>query len=454
MYLQLHRLYAQLSDLVEKRLWLRVLLGLVFGILTGFVLGPSTGLIAPSVARVITNWVALPGDLFIRLVQMIMIPLVVASIIQGIAGGGERDRLARLGPRVLIYFLATTVVAIGGGLGVSLFISPGRGSDLARTVASDAAQTSTKSGLDVPSIIAGLLPTNPLASALAGEMLSIVIFAIIIGAALVSMPKERAEPTLDLLFSVQEICMTVTKWAMRLAPFAVFGLMARTIANSGLSVVASLGLYVLTVICALLIVMLMYVAIIALMTKQGLRHFFRSSSDVMLLAFSVASSAAVMPLTMKTAEEKLHVPEEVTRFVVPIGAIMNMNGTAAYQAVATVFLAQVYGLELSLPALGLVVVTTVAASVGTPSAPGAGIIILATVLASAGIPVEGISLILGVDHLLGMSRTAVNVTGDLAACAVFADTATASAESSAVSTDKPSPITTLDTVAENHAVLD
>jgi proton glutamate symport protein len=139
----------------------------------------------------------------------------------------------------------------------------------------------------------------------------------------------------------------------------------------------------------------------------------------LLLAFSVASSAAVMPLSMKTAEERLDVPPEVARFVVPIGAIMNMNGTAAYQAVATVFLAQVYGLEMSAPTLGIVVVTTVAASIGTPSAPGAGIIILVTVLASAGVPAEGIALILGVDHLLGMCRTSVNVAGDLTACVVF-----------------------------------
>jgi Na+/H+-dicarboxylate symporter len=142
----------------------------------------------------------------------------------------------------------------------------------------------------------------------------------------------------------------------------------------------------------------------------------------LLLAFSVASSAAVMPLTMKTAEERLGVPEDISRFVVPVGAIMNMNGTAAYQAVATVFLAQVYGLDLTLSSLSLIVVTTVAASIGTPSAPGAGIVILASVLTSAGIPIEGISIILGVDHLLGMCRTSVNVAGDLTACAVFART--------------------------------
>jgi len=417
-----NRLYLQLAGLVEGRLWARVLLGLALGVGTGALLGPSTGLVSAEVARTLTSWLALPGDLFIRLVQMIMIPLVVASIIQGIAGDGdgERDRLARLGPLVGIYFVATTVVAILVGLVAALTIRPGRGGSLAATAVAVAPSASPRhDAADIPALISGLLPTNPLASVLSGEMLSIVIFAIIVGAALTSMSRERAEPVLSLLFSVQEICMTVTKWAMRLAPFAVFGLMARTTATSGLSVIASLGLYILTVLAALVAIFVAYLLIIALFTSIGVKRFVQSAGDVLLLAFSVASSAAVMPLTMRTAEEKLNVPPDVVRFVVPVGAIMNMNGTAAYQAVATVYLAQVYGHDMGLAVLALVVVTTVAASIGTPSAPGAGIIILATVLASAGIPAEGISVILGVDHLLGMCRTSVNVAGDLTACAVF-----------------------------------
>lgn len=420
----IHRLYSKLTGLVENRLWVRVLLGLVLGIATGVLLGPSAQLMPTEMARAVTSWLALPGDLFIRLVQMIMIPLVVASVIQGIAGDGDgdgdRDRLARLGGSVALYFVGTTVVAVVVGISAALVIRPGRGSSLSVAPEQVPAAPPETSAADVPSLISGLLPANPLASVLAGEMLSIVIFAVIVGAALVSMTRERAEPVLSLLFSVQEICMTVTRWAMRLAPFAVFGLMARTTATAGLAAITALGLYVLTVLVALAVLLTLYAVLVAGGTSIGVRRFFRAASDVLLLAFSVASSAAVMPLTMKTAEERLDVPPDVSRFVVPVGAIMNMNGTAAYQAVATVFLSQVYGLEMSLPALGLVVVTTVAASIGTPSAPGAGIIILSTVLASAGIPVEGIAIILGVDHLLGMCRTSVNVAGDLTACAVFA----------------------------------
>ncbi|MFO7179306.1 MAG: dicarboxylate/amino acid:cation symporter [Pseudomonadota bacterium] len=416
----IHRLYAKLTGLVESRLWARVLLGLFLGIGVGVVLGPAAGWVSPEVGRTLTSWLALPGDLFIRLVQMIMIPLVVASIIQGIAGDGDRERVARLGGRLLAYFLGTTLVAVAIGIGAGELIRPGRGGMPLAAAGPPPQAASIPSSADVPALITGLLPTNPLASMLAGEMLSIVTFSVIVAAALVSMPRERAEPVLNVLFSVQEICMTVTRWAMRLAPYAVFGLMARTIAKSGLSSILSLGLYVLTVLVALAVVMACYLVLVAISSSHSVVSFLRATSDVLLLAFSVASSAAVMPLTMKTAEQNLRVPPDVTRFVVPVGTILNMNGTAAYQAVATVFLAQLYGLELTLPMLILVLVTTIAASLGTPSAPGAGIVILSTVLKSVGVPLEGIAIILGVDHLLGMCRTSVNVAGDLTACVLFA----------------------------------
>ncbi len=418
---RLNRLVGGLLELVEGKLWIKVLLGLILGALLGAILGRPAKLLPPGVGGALTSWIALPGDLFIRLVQMIMIPLVLASIIQGIAGGTERNNLVRLGVRVGAYFLVTTVGAILIGLALTSWLKPGRGMHLVPPSAAPPSPAQSSSLGDIPSLLTGLVPANPLASMLAGEMLNLVIFAGIVGAALVSIPKEKASPLLDLVASVQEICMIVTRWAMRLAPVAVFGLMARTTSSSGLGVLAGLGLYVMTVLLALVVLFVSYAAIVALFTTIGVRRFFSSAKDVLLLAFSVASSAAVMPLSMKTAEEKLGVPVSISRFVVPLGAIMNMNGTAAYQAVATLFLAQVYGLDLGTATLALVVVTAVAASVGTPSAPGAGIIVLASVLGTAGVPAEGIAVIIGVDHLLGMCRTAVNVTGDLTACALFRD---------------------------------
>ena len=424
----LNRLVGGLIKLVDNRLWLRVLLGLVLGTLLGGLLGRPANLLPEGTGQVIANWVALPGDLFIRLVQMIMIPLVLASIISGIAGEGKRDNLMKLGVRVGGYFLLTTAGAIIVGLGLATFFKPGRGIHLEAPAQASPPAVDAASLGEIPSVLTRIIPSNPLASMLAGEMLNLVIFAIIMGAALVTMPRAKAEPLLGLITSVQEICMIVTKWAMRLAPLAVLGLMARTVASSGLGVLAGLGLYVLTVLASLAVLFIFYAFVIAAFSSVGVRSFFAAAKDVLLLAFSVASSAAVMPLSMKTAEEKLGVPVSISRFVVPLGAIMNMNGTAAYQAVATVFLAQVYGMHLGLFTLALVVVTAVAASVGTPSAPGAGIVVLAGVLASAGVPAEGISVIIGVDHLLGMCRTAVNVIGDLSACALFRETETPTQE--------------------------
>lgn len=221
-----------------------------------------------------------------------------------------------------------------------------------------------------------------------------------------------------LLGAVQEICMTIIRWAMKLAPLAVFGLMCQVTASVGWSALSGLGMYVFAV---LLVMGLLAVANVLVSWWCGVRpaKFLSGCRDVMLLAFSTASSAAVMPLSLKTALEKFHIRESIARFVVPVGTIINMNGTAAFQAIAAIFLAQVYGLDLGMAAIVMMVVTTVAASIGTPSAPGAGVIVLATVLSSVGIPVEGIGIIIGVDRVLGMVRSSLNVMNDMTTCIWF-----------------------------------
>ena len=417
-------LYGHLQRLVEGRLWAKVMLGLALGVVVGLALGPTGGLLEPEMGRTVASWLGLPGDMFIGLVQMIMIPLILSSIIQGIAGGGATADLAKLGPRVGLYFLAATLGAIGVGVACALIIEPGSGlgGQLAIEAAPSAISTAVappKGSFDPSSITKVLLPRNPLASMVSGEMLSIVAFALISALALRSLPKTSAAPILQLLGAVQEICMTITGWAMRLAPYAVFGLIARVVTQVGLGALGGIGMYMGTVLLALLGVALLFGVVLAVFTPMSPLRFLAASRDVLLLAFSVASSAAVMPLSIKTAEERLGVPPETSRFVIPVGVILNMSGTAAYQAVAALFLAQVYELHLGLPAIMLLVVSTVAASIGTPSAPGAGIIMLSTVLASVGIPTEGIALIIGVDHVLGMARTTVNVASDLVACVVF-----------------------------------
>ena len=246
-------------------------------------------------------------------------------------------------------------------------------------------------------------------------MLQVVLFAMIMGVALVMMSASQSKPLLDLLASLQEVCMTVVGWAMRLAPYAVFGLMAQLTTKIGLNSILGMGVYVGTVLLGLLILFSVYLLLIFVIAREHPLHFLRNTRDVLLLAFSTSSSAAVMPLSIKTVEEKLDVHPSVSQFVIPLGATINMNGTALYQGVATMFLAQVFGVDLGTSALLLVVVTAVGASIGSPGTPGVGIIILAMVLETVGVPTAGIVLIMGVDRILDMARTAVNVCGDLVA---------------------------------------
>ena len=377
-----------LRKLVENRLWLKVIIALFLGVGVGLLLSPQNGWITKGTADVLGNWLALPGMLFLKLVQMIMIPLIVASIITGIASN-DKENLKKLGGGVLLYFISTTIISVTIGTVLALIFRPGnylhQQAEVDHTNAlADAAKSSELSfGInDIPNAITNLLPENPLASMVSGEMLSIVIFTIIIGV-------------------------------------AVFGLMAQLTSSVGLNSLTSLGFYVLVVLMGLLILLGIYMMLVSILGQSNPFKFLRKITDVQLLAFSTTSSAAVMPLSLKTAEEELKVDASISNFIIPIGTTVNMDGTALYQTITTLFIAQAYGLEMGLLNVIVVVVTIVAASIGTPAIPGGGVVILASVLSSAGIPAEGIIIIIGVERLLGMFRSAINVTGDLTACMIF-----------------------------------
>lgn len=416
--LSLADMYRHLQSLVETRLWLKVLVGMFVGIGLGVLLSKDADLVPDRWATPIIDWLALPGLLFIRLVQMIMIPLVVTSVIRGIVGGGDPAELKVLGPRVAMFFLAFTVGAIVLGLAIAGWLRPGDHLAAGELAGGTVPPTIAGERVTITSFITGLLPENPLASMVSGEMLSIVVFAIIAGIAMLALDQETAEPVVRLLGAVQDVCMVIIRWAMKLAPLAVLGLMCQVTASVGWNALVGLGMYVFAVLLAML---LLWVANVLVAAYCGVRpsKFIGDTRDMMLLAFSTSSSAAVMPLSLKTALEKFDTRESIARFIVPVGTIINMSGTAAFQAIAAIFLAQVYGLDLGTPALVMLVVTTVAASLGTPSAPGAGVIVLATVLGSVGIPVEGIGIIIGVDRLLGMVRSSLNVVNDMTACIWF-----------------------------------
>jgi len=417
----LHRLVDQVQALLSSRLWLKVTVGLFFGIVAGFGLGPDLAWVSPSTSAVLVEWAAFPGQLFLSTVRMMVVPLVFASIVGGLAASENTDQLKALGLRAGAYFVFTSVVAITLGLAVAILLAPGSLIELAPEATTEA--PTTAAGLpkihEIPEALIGILPTNPLGALATGQMLQIVVFAFVMGIALVVMPSKRAAPLLDLLESLQGVCMTVVKWAMKLAPIAVFGLSVRLTATVGVEALAGMAAYVGTVLLGLALLVAFYAAIVAVLGRRSPWKFLAAIRDVQILGFSTSSSAAVMPLSMQTAEEGLGVKPAMAQFVVPLGATINMDGTALYQGVATVFLAQAYGVDLGLGGLILIVVTAVAASIGAPAAPGVGIVILSGILSSAGIPASGIALLLGVDRLLDMARTSVNVTGDLVACVVL-----------------------------------
>ncbi|MBD3289685.1 cation:dicarboxylase symporter family transporter [candidate division KSB1 bacterium] len=424
----LKHLSSHLITLVRGRLWLKVLIGMVLGIGVGLIFGEPVKLVESQTAAIIGDWVALPGQIFLTLIQMIVVPLVFASVIRGLTSSEDLDQLKKLGSRIVIYFLFTTTIAITIGVGVAFLIEPGNYVETsntqileegAETVEVEAEVGKSEEDASVPELIVEILPENPLVSMVEKEMLQVVLFAIILGLALVVMAPEQAKIILELLGAIQEICMTVVRWAMLLAPLAVFGLMARITIKIGVDALLGMVAYVGAVLLGLFVLLVFYMIIITTLGRKNPFTFLKNIRDVQLLAFSTSSSAAVMPLSMETAEEKLNIRPSISQFLIPLGATINMDGTALYQGVATVFLAQVYGVDLGATALLLIIATAVGASIGSPATPGVGIVILATVLRSVGIPATGVALIIGVDRILDMSRTMLNVTGDLTACTVM-----------------------------------
>jgi Na+/H+-dicarboxylate symporter len=413
----LKHLSSHLAALVEGRLWLKVMIAMLAGLIAGVLLGPDMNLVVPATGALIGSWLALPGQLFLVVIQMIVVPLVVASVIRGLAASENLEQLKRLGLVVTAFFMVTTAAAALIGLTLAGLLGPGEGLagslEGSADVAAGTDVTAVPGLAELPEALIGLLPGNPLSSMVSGEMLQVVLFSMLVGVALVSMPPVQSRPLLDLLDSLQQVCMTIVRWAMLLAPVAVFGLMARLTSQIGFEALVGMAFYVVTVLAGLAVLFGIYLALLFVFSRQSPVAFLRATRELLLLAFSTSSSAAVMPLSIKTAEETLAVRPSIAQFVIPLGATINMNGTALYQGVAAMFLAQVYGVDIGISGMLLVVAMAVGAAVGSPGTPGVGIVILAMVLSTVGIPPEGVALIMGVDRLLDMCRTSVNVAGDV-----------------------------------------
>jgi Na+/H+-dicarboxylate symporter len=409
--------------LFRRQLWAQILLALLLGIIVGSWISPEGGqAVKPATAYSIAEWLKLPGTVFLNLIQMVVIPLVITSIMLGVGGSGDGNTLKEVGLRIAPYFVITTTIAVSIGITLALLLKPGLYVDVtAFDLSSIKAPISISESSDVslPQRISQLIPTNLTKAQMDQSMLQLVIYSIIMGLALTSVSQSRANVLRQVIEGIQEVSMKVVNWTMLLAPYAVFGLIADISIRVGVDVLLGMSAYVGTVLLGLILLFVFYMLIVGLVAKKNIWTFMKVIRPAQLLAFSTSSSAAVMPLSLQTAINELDVDESTARFVIPLGATVNMDGTALYQVIAAVFLAQVFAIDISMNEIILLAVTTVGASIGSPSTPGVGIVILATVLTSVGIPAEGIALILGVDRILDMCRTSVNVTGDLVATTVM-----------------------------------
>ena len=415
-----------LKKYIFKNLWLQVVISLLIGLSVGLVLGDDLG---PGLEEdnidFVSSYLSIPASIFLSLIHMIIVPLIFSSIVIAITSLGSTKKLKTLGLGVGIYFVITTIIAITIAVFLVSVISPGSLLDLSLLEESynlSESDVQVKEGFaldDIPNAISNIIPKNPITSYLEGQMLSILIFAMIIGMSMLILPRESVKPLLDLLESIQKITIHILMVSMKIVPFAVFGLIVGMVSKVGVESMVGLGVYMGTVVIGLGIMLLVYSLFLKFIAKRSLFSTFSKFRNPQSLAFSTGSSMATMPVTLKTAEEHLKVDSRISKFVIPFGTTVNMDGTALYQVIAVFFLAQLFSIELSLVSIFVIIITTLLASIGTPAVPGAGVIVLSTILVTAGIPPIGIVLLISVDRILDMTRTMVNVTGDLTASCVF-----------------------------------
>ncbi len=406
----------------------KIFLGMVLGIIAGLLIGDRVLTIGGYTFGLAD--IRFIGDLFLRLIRMVVVPLVFASLLVGTASLGDPKKLGRIGMKTISFYLVTTALAITLGLLIANTVKPGSGlpaetqEELLAAYAAEA-EGAQASMLERPGTLETLLnvvPTNPAESLAQGDMLQIIFFAMFFGVAL-TLVKDRArsEQIVGFFQGVTDAMIVLVHVIMELAPYGVFALIAAVIAVYGVQVLLSLLIYSICVLVGLFLHMtLVYGSAVFVLGGMSPLFFFRGIRKAQAIAFATSTSSGTLPVTMECAEENLGVSEEIASFVLPLGSTVNMDGTALYQGVATVFIAQVYGMDLTLGGQLTIVLMATLASIGAAGVPGVGIITLAMVLDTLGIPLEGIALILGVDRFLDMARTTINITGDSAVSVVVA----------------------------------
>ena len=396
-----------------------ILLGMTLGVLVGVIFTTFE-----SGPQMISHWVKPFGTIFINALKLIAMPLILGSLIKGVSDLKDISRLSRMGGRTIGIYIMTTVVAVMIGLIMVNTIKPGKSisektrQELVETYQSDAEekQAVAQKQKDAGPLqaLVDLVPDNIFkATTENGNMLQVIFFALFFGIGLILIPAEKSKPVKDFFDAFNEVILKLIDLIMLVAPYGVFALLAALVVESpSLDLFSALGMYALTLVIGLFLMGLFYLLLVRIIVKFKPKKFIEGIAPAQLLAFSTSSSAATLPVTMDRVEEYLGVDEEVASFVLPIGATINMDGTSLYQAVAAVFIAQAFGMDLSLGTQLGIIITATLASIGAAAVPGAGMVMLVIVLGQAGIPEAGLALIFAIDRPLDMCRTVVNITGD------------------------------------------
>lgn len=390
-------------------LWKRILLALVLGVIAGMIWGPGAASI---------SWL---GDLFVRLIRMVVVPLVFVTLVSGVVAMGDPAKLGSLGAKTLAIYMVTTLAAIVIGLILAAALQPGVGVDL-----SAAAPTAVQEAIPLSERLLSIVPSNPIAALAEGNILAIIFFALLVGVSLLTIG-EKGKPVAELMESSSEMMLRITHWVMEVAPFGVFALIAAVAGTQGVAALLDVLTLALAVVlaCVIHVVVVHGVGIIKLSLGLSPINFFKGARDAMLVAFSTSSSSATLPVSMSVAEDNLGIKPVVASTVLPLGATINMDGTALYVGIVSVFAAQAFGIDLSLTDYAIIAGSTTLVSIGTAAVPGASLFLMAAVMGAIGISPEQIAIVIGFilpfDRPLDMLRTVVNICGDLSVATAVAN---------------------------------
>lgn len=401
----------------SKKIFIGLILGIVVGILLHTLVPDShfkNDILIDGIFYTI-------GQLFIRLMQMLVVPLVFFSIADGCRNIGDTETLGKVGVRIVAYYLLTTALAIVVALSLASLISPGKGMNMS---IGDQSFEAVDTDISLVDTILDFVPTNPIEALATGNMIQIIIFAVLVGLLIASM-EDRLITLGNIVTEMNDLMMGMTMWVMRLAPVGVFFLIARTFSNLGFDAILSMLSYMGSVLGSLVAqLILVYMLLLSLFVRVNPFKFIKKYAPVMTFGFSTASSSATVPLNINTLEE-MGVDRKISSFTIPLGATVNMDGTAIMQGVAVIFISNAYGITLSPTDFLTVILTSTIASVGTAGIPSVGLVTLSMVLESVGLPVEGIAIIMGIDRILDMARTTVNLSGDAVGTIIVANTVNA-----------------------------